>query len=64
MKTGLIFKDIKNILSRDDMKTIVAGCGGGGACTNCSKGVSYACGTNPLNNKCSCPIPDPTINNC
>jgi hypothetical protein len=60
------FKNIKDILSRDEMKNIMAGCGGGnGACTNCAgAGGSVACGRNPLDNKCDCPTANPSWNNC
>lgn len=45
MKTEkMSFKNIKDVLSRDEMKGIMAGSGGGGSCTSCiAGGISYYC---------------------
>ena len=65
MKTkSMSFMNVKDILSRDEMKGIMAGAG---SCTNCIKGgVSYACGSvgGPRGTVCSCSVAFPTTNNC
>ncbi len=69
MKTEkMSFKNIKDVLSRDEMKSIMAGSGGGGAtCSGCvAGGISYTCGTDTVGGRtiCSCPAANSTTNNC
>jgi hypothetical protein len=55
MKTGKIsFKNIKDILSRDEMKSVMAGSGGEG-CGNCNSQYGViACSTGPVTGTCFC----------
>ena len=61
MKTEkMSFKNIKDVLSRDEMKSIMAGSdggGGGGSCSSCyAGGVAYHCEftSTPSGGFCSC----------
>lgn len=66
MKTEKIsFKNIKDVLSRSEMKNIMAG--SAGACTTCiSSGVSYTCASQTVNGRtmCTCPAANNYDNNC
>ena len=57
MKTKkMSFKNIKDVLSREEMKKIMAGSGGGGACGTCTGhgGTTEDCATGPVTGVCFC----------
>ncbi len=57
MKTErMSFNNIKDVLSRDEMKKIMAGSGEAG-CGNC-KGTSTACAAGPVTGTCICGTSD------
>lgn len=61
------FKNIKDVLSRDEMKSIMAG-SGGSTCNGCAgNGGSVACGSavdRSGTTICTCPTANPSWNNC
>ena len=58
-KEKMTFKNIKDILSRDEMKMIMAGSDNGPACGSCAdRQGSYAC------SGINCACPSPTGNAC
>jgi len=62
----LSFKNIKDVLSREEMKIIMAG-SSSGSCTTCvSGGISYTCVSSTVAGRttCGCPAANNYLNNC
>lgn len=67
MRTEKIsLKNIKDVLSREEMKNILAGYASGDCTTCISGGVSYTCSSLTVNGRtsCSCPAANNYSNNC
>jgi hypothetical protein len=62
MKIGKVkFKNIKDILSRDEMKRIMAGSDGGLVCGACTWGSTVPCISGGPGSRCLCPYTNTPI---